>query len=175
MRAHDDEAERYADRLMGELRAIGAELPPEFRGQFLRHARHLQGDSYGDLGALLVIECLEAKQQGMMLDHVETRRALDRVRKRLTREVSRWRPRPLTESDVPDRGDPPDRRAILLDVLHHAMSGLTVEELLILELWSSGCASSQAATSLGMSAAAFRQRAHRVIARLKAAMSGERN
>lgn len=172
MSAQDYEADRYVDRLIEELQAVGAQLPPEFRGQFLRHARHLQGDSYGDLGALLVIECLEAKQQGRELDEVEIRRALDRVRKRLTREVSRWHPQPLTDSQVPDRGEPPERRVILLDSLHRAMSGLTVEELLVLELWASGCTSSDAAKALGISATAFRQRAHRVIACLKAATRG---
>jgi DNA-binding CsgD family transcriptional regulator len=168
----NDEAERYTDQLMEELRYVGAELPPGFRGQFLRHARHLRGDGYGDLGVLLVIECLEAKQKGEALDQVEVRRALDRVRKRLTREASGWRPQPLADSQVPDRGEPPDRRTILLDTLRHAMSGLSVEELLVLELWASGRTSADAAQSLGMSAATFRQRVHRVIARLRAAISG---
>jgi DNA-binding CsgD family transcriptional regulator len=169
MRAQDHELGCYVDKLMKELQGIGAELPPDFRGRFLRYAQHLPGDSYGDLGSLFVIECLEAKQEGAMLDQLSVKRGLDRVRKRLTREIARS-PQPLVGLQIPGRDASPDQRAILLDTLRHALSGLTADELLVLEWWADGWTSSQVAKLFGMNATTFRQRAHRALARLKAAV-----
>lgn len=57
-----DGAVEYAHQLADALNRIGADLPPGFEGLFLHRARRVGGDGHGDLGALMMIVCLEAKR-----------------------------------------------------------------------------------------------------------------
>jgi hypothetical protein len=96
-----DGAIEYAHQLADALHQIGADLPAGFEGLFVHQARRVGKDVHGDLGALLMIECLESKRAGTRLDAAEIRRALDRVRHRLIRKASgqRRRFRQLADSE----------------------------------------------------------------------------
>lgn len=165
-----DDAIGYAHQLAGALNQIGADLPAGFEGLFVIQSRRVGEGAHGDLGALLMIECLEARRAGKVLDAVEIRRALDRVRHRLIREASghRRRFRPLADSDVVDRaksmvGQDVDN----LDTISRVLSGLTARESLALESFADGMTSEEIGASLGVSSGAVRQWLSRIRRRLR--------
>jgi hypothetical protein len=80
----------YASRLIEILqRELRLDLPPGFAKVFLWHAKKVGSSNYEDLGSLLLLECLEARNKGVTLDAKEVARALDRVRHRVVREIRR--------------------------------------------------------------------------------------
>jgi DNA-binding NarL/FixJ family response regulator len=167
-----DDVIAYAHQLADALNQIGADLPQRFEGLFVLQARRVGEGAHGDLGALLVIECLEAKRAGRVLDAAEVRRALDRVRHRLIREASgrRRRFRQLADSDsnVADRREAPvGQGADDLDTIRMALSGLTVPESLALELFAEGRTSEEIGASLGASAGTVRQWLSRIRKKLR--------
>jgi RNA polymerase sigma factor (sigma-70 family) len=167
-----DDAIGYAHELADALNQIGADLPAGFEGLFVLRARRVGEGAPGDLGALMMIECLEAKRAGRVLDATEVRRALDRVRHRLIREASRRRRRfrQLADSDsnVADRREAPvGQDADDLDTIRMALSDLTVRESLALELFAEGRTSDEIGASLGASAGAVRQWLSRIRKRLR--------
>jgi DNA-binding CsgD family transcriptional regulator len=155
-----DDAIGYAHQLADALTQIGADLPAGFEGLFVLQARRVGEGAHGDLGALLMIECLEAKRSGNVLDVAEVRRALDRVRHRLIREASsqRRRFRQLTDSDIVERHEPVVGQGVdNLETIRLLLSGLTTRESLALELFAEGRTSEEIGTSLGVSSDAVRQ------------------
>jgi RNA polymerase sigma factor (sigma-70 family) len=165
-----DDAAGYAHQLAHELKTIGADPPAGFPELFLFHARRVGTGTHADLGALLVIECLEAKPSGRVLDAVEVGRALDRVRHRPIREAVGWRRRfrQLADSDVVDRRESMvGQRVDDLDTIRLVLSELTPRESLALELFAEGRASEEIGTSLGVSATAVRQWLSRARKRLR--------
>ena len=154
------DAAGYAHELAGALNQIGAALPEGFERFFLLQSRRIGECAHGDLGTLLMIECLEAKRAGRVLDAAEVRKALDRVRHRLSREASteRRRFRQLADSDLADRGESTVGRDLdNLDTIRLLLSGLTVREKLALESYAQGDTSEEIGASLNLSASAVRQ------------------
>jgi RNA polymerase sigma factor (sigma-70 family) len=167
-----DDAIDYAHQLANALNQIGADLPAGFEGLFVIQARRVGEGAHGDLGALMMIKCLEAKRAGRALDAAEVRRALDRVRHRLIREASnqrrRFRQLADADSNVADRRESPvGQGADDLDTIRMALSGLTVRESLALELFAEGRTSEEIGASLGASAGAVRQWLSRIRKRLR--------
>jgi RNA polymerase sigma factor (sigma-70 family) len=168
--AGQDDAVGYARQLADALHQIGADLPAGFERLFVLQARRVGEGTYGDMGALMMIECLEAKQAGRALDAAEVRRALDRVRHRLIREASgqRRRFRQLADSDVADRDESTVGQDVEnLDTIRHMLSGLTAKESLALELFAGGMTSKEIGASLGVSAVAVRQWLSRIRKKLR--------
>jgi ATP/maltotriose-dependent transcriptional regulator MalT len=165
-----DDAIEYAHQLADALNQIGADLPERFEGLFVLQARRVGESAHGDLGALLMVECLEARQAGRALDAAEVRRALDRVRHRLIREASgqRRRFRQLADSDVVERhGSMVGQGVDNLDTIHLLLSGLTARESLVLELFAEGRNSEEIGVRLGASPAAVRQSLSRIRKKLR--------
>ncbi len=158
--AGQDDAIGYAHQLADALNQIGADLPAGFEGLFVIQASRVGEGAHGDLGALLMIECLEAKRAGQVLDAAEVRRALDRVRHRLIREASgrRRRFRRLADSDVVEQRQPAVGQGVDdLDAIRPLLSGLAARESLALELFAEGRTSEEIGASLGVSAGTIRQ------------------
>jgi ATP/maltotriose-dependent transcriptional regulator MalT len=165
-----DDAIGYAHQLAGALNQIGADLPAGFEGLFVFQARRVGEGAHGDLGALLMIECLEANRVGKILDAVEIRRALDRVRHRLIREASGHRRRfqPLADSHVEERGHSMVGQDVdNLDTIRRVFSGLTARESFALESFADGMTSEEIGASLGVSSAVVRQWLSRIRKRLR--------
>lgn len=165
-----DSAIECAHQLADALNQIGADLPAGFERHFVVQARRVGEGAHGDLGALIMIECLEAKRAGRVLDATEIRRALDRVRHRLVREASgqRRRFRQLAISDVVDRREPMVGQEVdNLDTIRMVLSGLTAQELLVFELFAEGRTSEEIGRNLGVSSITVRQRMSRIRRKLR--------
>src|SRR5690348_2679038 len=123
------DASEYTKGLANELQSIGAVLPQNFNRMFLGHARRLSQGSHSDLGTLLIIECLEAKKQGIALTAIEIQRAIDRVRHRLSREATAIRERfaPLP-NDLAASAPTPSSQAAAIEFARLLLSGLNARE-----------------------------------------------
>jgi DNA-binding CsgD family transcriptional regulator len=159
----------YIETLQQELSAIGAQVPSDFGFLFSWHTTKLDGASYEDLGSLLLIECLEAKQSGVLLDAKELRKSIDRVRHRISREALAYRQRhqPWSGEANVSRVSPPDQRSIDIETVRDLLHGLSSRELKAIEMWMEDASAVEIAQELGISYANARQIINRTLYKLR--------
>lgn len=140
--------------------------PPTFEAMFVSHARRLGQSLQEELGSLVLIECYEAHRAGRLIDDLELRRILDRIRHRLTRSVQRHRSQPLVETAVVSGATIyPDA---LNRIVHEFINGLSAEETAVFSRYIDDRTPKQIAHDLDVSESTC----YRTLARLRVRFAG---
>lgn len=135
-------------------------LPASFESTFNWHARRLPQDLHDDLGSLLALECYDAQRTGHVIDDLELRRILDRIRHRLTRSMA---PNPA-QSIIANVAAPTTvLPAATQRAAHEFISRLTVQEAFAFSEFVEGATPQKIAHDLCISVATV----YRLLARLK--------
>lgn len=119
-RSPHDSVSRYARDLVLMLREAGIEVPPSFKGAFIREAKRVGESNHEDLGSLVLLGCLELKkvlkeklkdEPQWLEDELRGKvlRVLDTERHNLLRQLRRARQLEFDRA----QNLPPDRRLVI--------------------------------------------------------------
>ena len=158
-----DQAARELAECLKALRTVG--IPSDLSSLLWKEARYLPRGSLGDFVALVILECCEAASCTETVSAHDVRRIIWRVRKRLARDIRRHLQgvgAVETMDDLPHRSVAPERPVIDQEAIAHAVSRLTAEEAVLLEMLIEGTSQRQIALELGWSESTVSRRLARI-------------
>ena len=172
-----DSARASARGLMRDLeRALELAIPADgqirgrLEGNLTAQLARVGRSNVEDLCSWILLECLQRRREGALVDWSEVLKAADRIRHRIARRQARERPLPLTDAGREDENLA--RSACMID-LRTVLARLDWEGLFIFESALEGAEPAEVAIQLGKSRSYVYHRLAEIKQRITSAIFNE--
>jgi hypothetical protein len=158
----DESLFEYAARFARLLRdSLKIDLPESLEHVFIRQAKRVGVANYEDLGSWVLLECLERKASGEVMSQEGVFRAIDRVRKRITRRARRLL---ISGAILGQLAEPPraipEKTNLIVNEFREILSGLSPIHVLVFDcLFLNKKGAKEVAAELNLSLATVYRRA----------------